>query len=300
MTIERLSHADLSDDELLNEVRRLAGAERRATARLVAALAGLDARRLYLGQGCPSLFVYCTRVLRLSEHAAYGRIEAARASRRFPVLREMLAGRRSDADLALPDCSSPDRDESPRSAGAHTPSKQTGSGGNRRVAAAAARRADRVRKLPEQSMGSRIAEPTLISASTECESVVATSPVTESRPAPRPVVQPLAPERYKLQLTVGRETRDKLHRVQSLMRHSLPSGDLSTILDQALDLLLADLERKKIAACARPRPSREAVSASRHIPAAVRRLVWTRDGGCCAFVGSHGRCGETGFGQKLA
>lgn len=82
--------AGLSDDELLKEVARLAGDERSATARLIAALAEIDARRLYRGQGCPSLFVYCTRALHLSEHAAYGRIEAARVARRFPVVLEML------------------------------------------------------------------------------------------------------------------------------------------------------------------------------------------------------------------
>src|SRR4029079_14877959 len=40
---------------------------------------------------CSSLFTYCTRVLRLSEHAAFGRIEAARAARRFPLILERLA-----------------------------------------------------------------------------------------------------------------------------------------------------------------------------------------------------------------
>ncbi len=34
---------------------------------------------------------------------------------------------------------------------------------------------------------------------------------------------------------------------------------------------------------------------SRHIPAAVRREVWARDGGQCAFVGTNGRCIERGF-----
>jgi 5-methylcytosine-specific restriction endonuclease McrA len=34
---------------------------------------------------------------------------------------------------------------------------------------------------------------------------------------------------------------------------------------------------------------------SRHIPAAVKRSVWNRDGGWCAFVGNNGRCTETGF-----
>jgi 5-methylcytosine-specific restriction endonuclease McrA len=31
------------------------------------------------------------------------------------------------------------------------------------------------------------------------------------------------------------------------------------------------------------------------VPAAVRRAVWNRDGGRCAFVGSGGRCDESAF-----
>jgi hypothetical protein len=57
---------------------------------LIVALAEVDARWPYLGEGCSSLFVYCTRVLHLSEHAAYGRIEAARAARKFPLILELL------------------------------------------------------------------------------------------------------------------------------------------------------------------------------------------------------------------
>lgn len=81
---------DLSDAQLLDEVRTLSERERHATALLIASLAELDARRLYLGEGCSSLFTYCTKVLQLSEHAAYGRIEAARAVKRFPVLLDRL------------------------------------------------------------------------------------------------------------------------------------------------------------------------------------------------------------------
>jgi hypothetical protein len=83
--------ARLSDQELLGRVVRLAGDEREATVELVAHLAELDARRLYLGEGFGSLFTYCTGALRLAEHAAYNRIEAARASRRFPPLLDLLA-----------------------------------------------------------------------------------------------------------------------------------------------------------------------------------------------------------------
>jgi hypothetical protein len=257
MTIEHLSHSDLSDDESLNEVRRLAGAERQATAHLVAVLAEIDARRLYLGQGCSSLFVYCTRVLRLSEHAAYGRIEAARASRRFPVVLEMLAsGELTLTSLCLLAPHVTETNCRELLARARHRSKRE----VQEIVASVRPQPDvpdRVRKLPAQPLGSRIEEPALTSASTECRSVVATSTATVSRPAPRPIVQPLAPDRYKLQLTIGRETRDKLSRVQDLMRHSLPSGDLSAILDQALDLLLTDLERKKVAACRRGGDDRE-------------------------------------------
>jgi len=87
--LSRAQH--LSDHELVARVKLLAQHEREATVALIAHLAILDERGLYLGEGCPSLFTYCTQVLHLAEHAAYNRIEAARAVRRFPVILEMLA-----------------------------------------------------------------------------------------------------------------------------------------------------------------------------------------------------------------
>ena len=65
--------AELSNQELLARVTQLAAREREATAALIAHLAELDARRLYLAEGYSSLFTYFTRVLHLAEHAAYGR-----------------------------------------------------------------------------------------------------------------------------------------------------------------------------------------------------------------------------------
>ena len=70
MTTKKL-FTDLSDRELIAETKRLAAAERVATAALIRSLMELDARRLYLGEGCASLFTYCTEVLRFSEDAAY-------------------------------------------------------------------------------------------------------------------------------------------------------------------------------------------------------------------------------------
>ena len=84
------SAATLSDRELLRQVALLAGREREATVELVAQLAELDARRLHVAEGYGSLFAYCTGVLRLAEHAAYNRIEAARLSRRFRAVLDLL------------------------------------------------------------------------------------------------------------------------------------------------------------------------------------------------------------------
>jgi 5-methylcytosine-specific restriction endonuclease McrA len=83
--------------------------------------------------------------------------------------------------------------------------------------------------------------------------------------------------------------------VQDLMRHSIPNGDLAAIFDRALTVLLSELERTKLAAAKRPRTTAAASTMSRHIPATVKRTVWARDDGRCAFVGTTGRCTETGF-----
>jgi hypothetical protein len=89
VTITR-SFVHLSDAQLLTEVQALAAREREATAELIAFLAELDARELYLAQGFASLFSYCTEKLRLSEYAAYSRMEAARAVRKWPVILDLL------------------------------------------------------------------------------------------------------------------------------------------------------------------------------------------------------------------
>jgi hypothetical protein len=80
----------LSDEQLVVQVKALAHAEQEATARLIAYLAEFDARRLYLAAGFSSLFAYCCEVLRLSEPAAYNRIEVARGARRFSDILRML------------------------------------------------------------------------------------------------------------------------------------------------------------------------------------------------------------------
>jgi len=88
---------------------------------------------------------------------------------------------------------------------------------------------------------------------------------------------------------------EKLREAQALLRHQVPSGDVAEIFDRALTLLLAKLRRARHAATPRPRPTHRTSNAGRHVPAGVKREVWARDGGRCAFVGATGRCTERGF-----
>ena len=80
-----------------------------------------------------------------------------------------------------------------------------------------------------------------------------------SRPRPGgvlPKVTPLAPERYKVQFTVSRETHDRLREAQDLLRHRIPDGDVAAIFDRALTLLLMDLRKNRHADTDRPRAQR--------------------------------------------
>jgi hypothetical protein len=124
-------------------------------------------------------------------------------------------------------------------------------------------------------------------------------------------VRPLSPDRYRYQLTIGGTTLEKLRLARDMLRHAVPSGDDEAVLDRALEALLADLARKKFGA--RPQdgsPAGEALSSadpgagsarvaapdSRDVPVAVKRAVWVRDLGRCAFVGTGGhRCEERAF-----
>jgi hypothetical protein len=112
-----------------------------------------------------------------------------------------------------------------------------------------------------------------------------------------------------VQFAVGQETHDKLRRLQDLLRREIPSGDPATIVDRALTLLLAKVEKAKEGAAAKPRSAptpatrsrtdKPVGKPSRHIPREVVRAVCRRDGHQCAFVSKDGhRCSERVFLEK--
>jgi len=163
-----------------------------------------------------------------------------------------------------------------------------------------------VRKLPVSEVPAPVAAAPPTSPIADAPAVAAAVPSPAIAPAPasvpapaspRPAVTtPLAPDRYKLQLTIGGETLAKLRLAEDMLSHAIPSGDTAALLDRALTALLGELARKRFAATERARPGRPTAEGSRHIPAQVKRSVWLRDLGRCAFVGDGGRrCQERRF-----
>lgn len=79
----------LGDEELLARLSGLVARSNATEAELLAVLAEVDERRLYLPRRT-SLWDYCLHDLGFSENAAGNRIAVARESRRFPRMLEML------------------------------------------------------------------------------------------------------------------------------------------------------------------------------------------------------------------
>lgn len=267
------------------------------------------------------MFTYCTQVLHLSEHAAYNRIEAARAARRYPKILEGLAAGEltlTAVRLLAPSLTVENHEAVLQSA-RHKTRREV-----EHLVAAMRPQADvpaTLRKLPCAPPRGSAAPATTSPGHTGCEGeavmvqkerLAAEPPVASSAPNARAVLAPIAPERYKIQFTVPRETYDTLRRAQELLRHVVPSGDSAVIVGRALALLVADLEKRRGAdvkqprgAGTRPEPGASRRLAARetdgrtklrrHIPAAVRRAVWARNEGRCAFVGTAGRCTERGL-----
>ena len=289
----------LTDPQLTAELTRVVSAECSATAVVVATLAEFDARRLHLTHGYTSLFAYCLEELKLTEDASFNRIEAARSARKFPMVLELI----ETGDLSLTGA---------RLLAPHlTPANHAGvlqearHKTKKQIELLVARLRPQppvpsvIRKLPEPKLEVKSVGPVQpIAAALGQPQPVPQTPISAPPPPPsrRPVVAPLSEAHYKLQVTISAAARERLGQIQDLMRHKLPNGDPAAIVEHALEVLHAELLKKKAAEVARPRGARESVQArGRHIPASVRRAVWRRDQGRCAFVGETGRkCGATG------
>ena len=80
----------LSDRELINRLRNLVKKEQTSTIDILAHLAEVDRRQLYVGYGYSSLSDYCVSHLGYGESSAWRRVSAARVVKNFPEVYDLL------------------------------------------------------------------------------------------------------------------------------------------------------------------------------------------------------------------
>ncbi|WP_394841704.1 hypothetical protein LZC95_32095 [Pendulispora brunnea] len=249
---------DLSNDEVLSGLHALVGQGRVLLARLLAYLAEVEERRLDLQAACSSLFDYCVRRLAMSDDEACRRVTASRIVRRYPLALAMIErGELHLTSLLL------------------LRERLTDDNHEELLRAAAGKTKAQVQEL----LAARFPRP-------DTPSLI--------RPLPNATahrVEPIAPERYEVQFTATKDLKEKLDHATNLMRHANPRGDLSVVVERALDLLIDELEKRRLGKAKRPAapgPTRESTRPG-YVTRAVRREVFARDGAQCTFIDECGR-----------
>ncbi|ACG72602.1 HNH nuclease [Anaeromyxobacter sp. K] len=293
--------------EFTNRLLTLLRSERHAMAEFLVALSEFDRRGLYRERGHTSLFSFLRRELGLSAGAAQYRKTAAELIRRYPAVEEALRDGRlclsSVCELAKVVTTENCTEVLPRffglssrDAAAVAASVRSVENPPRREVVVPVRTASEVPAAASAPISFRAPElnaPNRVE--TDGRSEAARSEPVELRavsPAARPSsVDWLGGDSARMHLTVSKAFLEKLDAARDALSHAMPGATREDVLEAALDLLIADRNRRK-GLTARPqqtpRPSKPD-----HIPAHVRREVWERDGGRCTFVLPSGEaCGS--------
>jgi hypothetical protein len=284
-----LTHLD--DLELLDRLPSVRAAERKATADIIACLAEIDRRRLYLSQACSSLHAFCVQRLGYSENEAQKRIQVARLCQRLPrALLELENGSIHLTGLFLlaPQLTEQNADALLAESRGRT---------RRKIEAIVARWFPRSDVLP--SISPLPSNDNDMSAGIPGNGASCTMTDPDARPtaaAPAtPRIEPLSAASYRVQFTASSELRAKIEQACNLLSHAIPNGDLARLFERALDALL-EVETKRRLGAGKPRRRQKLEPGSRHVPLEIARAVWERDGFQCTFVDARGRrCAERRF-----
>ena len=267
--MNRYCRKQLSDDALLIQLKQSISREQADTALVLADLAEVDARKLYLPAGYSSMHSYCIEVLHLSEHAAFKRIRAARLARRFPSIFPAVADGRlhlSGLVLLTPYLikAGPATAAELLASATHKSKAQIEEllaerfPGSENLPLVVAMPVPAARAEPRESEVTDQLAPGLVGGAGSADfgsGAYSYEPEALSRPAassectpPRSEAVPLAVGRFTLRLSMSQDTHDKLQYAQSLLSHAIWNGDLEQVLGRVLDLAIEQLEKRKFGA----------------------------------------------------
>jgi hypothetical protein len=210
--------------------------ERAASADVIAWLAELDRRKLYLEAACSSLYSFCMERLGYSEDGALKRVRVARLAQQLSqVLDELQSGAIHLTGLFL--------------------FSQHLTEDNAEALLAEARGKSRrqieqllARWFPRPDVPERI-EPLLTPAprtGTWPGQGRSLAPSADGAPRDRSRVEPLSVASYRIELTVSAELYAKIEQLKNLLSHAVPGGDLAQLLERAVDALLDRETRRRV------------------------------------------------------
>ena len=291
--------------ELSNRLVDLLRNERNALAEFILALADFDRERRWVELGHNSLFAFLSRDLGLSKGAAFYRMTAARLVQRHPEVIEPLRDGRLcltnvvelskvitavNAAEVVPRFFHLSKIEAKEVVAELSPTPAPA-----RTVVTPIRSEPATASLTsvswlDEPAHANSGQPTQ-EGSTKREAVAVRASPEPMRAAPT-IVEPRTADLSRIHVTVSRAVLRKLDAVRDALSHSHPGASDSDILGAALDLLLERSARRK-GLVAKPR-TEPPPSAPDHVPAHVRRAVWTRDQGRCQWpLEGGGVCGST-------
>jgi hypothetical protein len=311
--------SDLPSSALARRLADLCGEERNVLVDFLLHLEEFDRRQAWAEAGYGSLWSYCMEVLHLREGAAWRRIEAMKLLRRFPFVEGALR----DGRLCLTTLNQlgPVLGEDNVTELVARASFLSKADTERLVVSIRPRVAPRdgLRRIatiaPVTTRAAAAAPSDLHARAVEPAPSEAPGPTfdLESVPAERPrhELRPVSEEAFSLRVTLDAACKAELDQLVALLSHRT-NGDLAAVLREAIRCAIAkhgrrkgavEPERKRGKATAKATPgagtaaepsSTAPVLDPRAIPMEMRRAVWRRDGGRCAWTSPDGkRCGST-------
>ena len=298
--MHRHSRMHLSPADAMRKLDAIDLEEKSRIAEGIALIAVIDHRKDYLAAGYSCMRSYCMGRLHMSEDKALRRIQVARVALRCPEVFEYLADGRLSVTTAT--VLAPQLEAETASAlleaAAFLPKHE--------VLRLLASRSRPLEAAPTESIGGSLVESTSCqhapahaeSNLNHCNFVLGDGDVSgqchaQTEHSRRGRVAPSATGDYDVRLSITEAEYADLRRAQDLLGHAVPSGDPALIYARAMQHYVAHLEKQRLGA--KPGAATEGGTDARAVPKALRRLVWERDGGRCAFVSADGhRCEETG------
>ena len=310
---------DRSDQELLDGVFAAVTREFEDVAVVIAHLAEMDKRKLFAGEGCSSLKTYCMEVLHLTEDQTYSRIAVARVAQKFPVVLDLLAD--GLVHLTAVDRLGPSLTQENHLAILEEATLKNMAQVEEIVARLRPKPPvpSSIRNLGSSSGQGEGGEGFFGSGSEGGPEEEAREEHIRASRTRRSAISPLAPASHEIHIMADEETVYALRELQELLSHQVPSGDPAVIIKHSLLRTLKEVKKERFGTGKRRKRAEEEISAnqeegvsqevskegtklasqeepkgtsgktlgeenrSRYIPKEIRKAVWERDQGRCAF-----------------